>query len=106
MVEEPASGWLGSRIQMVVELRITHNPQQYGGKPCMRGMRLRVGDVLEMLPAGAPEADLLSDFPDFEAEDIRACMRYAASRADLARLMARPSGSTPSLHADSPHGCR
>jgi uncharacterized protein (DUF433 family) len=51
-------------------------------------MRIRVSDVLEMLAAGVPEPEILSDFPDLEAEDIRACLRYAARRADLARLVA------------------
>lgn len=88
MIEERVSGRTGSRIQMVHEPRITHNPRQCGGKPCIRGMRIRVSDVLEMLAAGVPEPEILSDFPDLEAEDIRACLRYAARRADLARLVA------------------
>ena len=54
----------------------------------IRGMRIRVSDVLEMLAAGVQEPEILSDFPDLEAEDIRACLRYAARRPDLARLVA------------------
>ena len=57
------------------------------GKPCIRGMRIRVSDVLETLAAGVPEAEFLSDFSDLQAEDHGACLRYAARRADLARLV-------------------
>ncbi len=48
----------------------------------MRGMRIRVKDVLGMLAAGMSEADILADFPDLEAADIRACLAYAAEAAD------------------------
>jgi uncharacterized protein (DUF433 family) len=57
--------------------RITINPAQCGGRPCIRGMRIRVKDVLEMLAEGATEQDVLKDFPDFEAADIRASVAYA-----------------------------
>ena len=73
---------------MAQESRITYNPQQCGGKPCIRGMRIRVSDVLEMLANGVSEADILADFTDLEPEDIRACLHFAARRADLARLVA------------------
>ena len=73
---------------MAQESRITHNPQQCGGKPCIRGMRIRVSDLLEMLACGVTESAILADFPDLEAEDIRACLRFAARRADLERLVA------------------
>ena len=62
--------------------RITVNPQQCGGRPCIRGMRIRVKDVLDMLAEGATEAEILQDFPDLEAEDIRACLTYAARYFD------------------------
>jgi uncharacterized protein (DUF433 family) len=73
---------------MADESRITFNPQQCGGKPCIRGMRIRVSDILEMLAAGVSEGQILADFPDLEVEDIRACLRFAARRADLSRLVA------------------
>jgi uncharacterized protein (DUF433 family) len=73
---------------MVQESRITYNVQQCGGKPCIRGMRIRVSDVLEMLANGVSESEILADFPDLEPEDIRACLRFAARRADLERLVA------------------
>ena len=68
--------------------RITFDPEQCGGRPCIRGMRIRVKDVLEMLGGGATEAEILTDFPDLEAEDIRACLQYAAAQANHAVLLA------------------
>lgn len=66
--------------------RITFNPNQCGGRPCIRGMRIRVKDVLEMLAAGETEQTILTDFPDLMPEDIRACLEYAATRVDHAVL--------------------
>jgi uncharacterized protein (DUF433 family) len=51
--------------------RITYNPQQCGGRPCIRGMRIRVTDILEMLASGVSEAQILADFPDLEKHTIR-----------------------------------
>ncbi len=68
--------------------RITINPNQGGGRPCVRGMRIRVKDVLDMLASGASQQEILSDFPDLEAEDIRACIAYAARYLDHAVLVA------------------
>jgi uncharacterized protein (DUF433 family) len=62
--------------------RITINPLQCGGRPCIRGMRIRVKDVLEMLAEGATQQEILADFPDLEAEDIHACLAYAARYFD------------------------
>ena len=59
--------------------RITFDPEQCAGRPCIRGMHMRVKDVLEMLGAGTSEAQILTDFPDLAAEDIRACLQYAAA---------------------------
>ena len=61
---------------------ITMQPGKPGGRPCVRGMRIRVKDVLDMLPEGATEQDILQDFPDLQAEDIRACLAYAARYFD------------------------
>ena len=66
--------------------RITFNPNQCGGRPCIRGMRIRVKDVLGMLAAGESELTILADFPDLEPEDIRACLEYAAAQVDHAVL--------------------
>jgi len=68
--------------------RITSDPAKCGGKPCIRGMRIRVADVLEMLAANLPPEQILADFPDLEIEDIQACLQFAAQRASHARLVA------------------
>jgi uncharacterized protein (DUF433 family) len=68
--------------------RITFDPEVCGGRPCVRGMRIRVADILEMLGHGVPEAEILQDFPDLEADDIRACLLYAARRTSFERLAA------------------
>ena len=62
--------------------RITVNPEQCGGRPCIRGMRIRVIDILDLLAAGQTPQQILSDFPDLEAEDITAALRYASRRLD------------------------
>lgn len=62
--------------------RITINPNQCGGRPCIRGMRIRVKDILDLLAAGVPEAEILSDFPYLEPEDIRAALEFAAGQSD------------------------
>ena len=63
--------------------RITASPNQCGGRPCIRGMRIRVKDVLEMLGAGMSEQTPLEEFPYLEKEDIRAALQFAASRCGL-----------------------
>jgi uncharacterized protein (DUF433 family) len=68
--------------------RITFNPNQCGGRPCIRGMRIRVKDVLDLLAAGVSETEVLSDFPYLEKEDIRACLAFAAAEADHPVLVA------------------
>ena len=62
--------------------RITFNPNQCWGRPCIRGMRIRVKDVLEMLAAGATQLQILNDYPYLEMDDLRACLEYAALQAD------------------------
>jgi len=68
--------------------RITFNPKQCGGRPCIRGMRIRVKDVLELLAHGASEQEILQDYPYLEAEDIRACLHYAVAQVDHSVLQA------------------
>jgi len=58
--------------------RITVEPGKCGGKPCIRGMRIRVIDILEMLAGGATSAEILADFDYLEPDDIRAAVAYAA----------------------------
>ena len=62
--------------------RITINPNVCGGRPCIRGMRVRVKDVLDLLAAGVPEQEILADFPYLERDDIRAVLEFAASQSD------------------------
>lgn len=68
--------------------RITFNPEQCGGRPCIRGMRIRVVDVLDLLAAGVSETEILHDFPDLQPEDIRASLQFAAAQANHAVLKA------------------
>ena len=62
--------------------RITVDPDQCGGRPCIRGMRIRVIDVLEMLAAGETADDILREFPYLEADDVAASLLYAARQLD------------------------
>ncbi|HEX7181102.1 MAG TPA: DUF433 domain-containing protein [Thermoanaerobaculia bacterium] len=57
--------------------RITANPEIFGGKPILRGMRISVELILSLLAQGESPEDILSDYPDLEPEDIRACLAYA-----------------------------
>ncbi len=62
--------------------RITTNPEQCGGRPCIRGMRIRVVDVLDLLAAGLTPERILEEMPDLEMDDIKAGITYAARRLD------------------------
>ena len=62
--------------------RITFNPKQCSGRPCIRGMRIRVKDVLDMLATGASEGEILESFPYLEREDIQASLEYASKQVD------------------------
>jgi uncharacterized protein (DUF433 family) len=66
-----------SKREMTYLDRITFNPVQCGGRPC-----IRVKDVLDLLAAGVSDRAILKDYPDLEAEDIKACLQYAAAQAD------------------------
>ena len=68
--------------------RITINPAQCGGRPCIRGMRIRVIDVLDLLAAGLTAENVLEELPDLEMEDILAALQYAARPLDDPRLAA------------------
>lgn len=63
--------------------RITIDPAQCGGRPCIRGMRIRAKDVLDMAAAGVPRSEILDSYPDLEEEDIRACLEYAAAHSGM-----------------------
>ena len=60
--------------------RITLEPGKRSGKPCIRGLRITVSDVLEYLASGMTEAEIIADFPELTGEDIRACLVFAAER--------------------------
>jgi len=62
--------------------RITVDPQQCGGRPCIRGLRIRVKDVLDLLAAGASHDEILADYPLLEAADIAAVLEFAAHQSD------------------------
>ncbi len=70
--------------------RITLEPEKRGGKPCIRGLRITVYDILEYLASGMTEAEILADFPDLERDDIRAALAFAAERER--RLVSIPPG--------------
>jgi uncharacterized protein (DUF433 family) len=60
--------------------RITMEPEKMGGKPCVRGLRITVYDVLDYMASGMSEAEILRDFPDLTTEDLRACLAFPAER--------------------------
>ena len=60
--------------------RITVEPGKRSGKPCIRGLRITVSDILEYLASGMTEAEIVADFPDLSSDDIRACLAFAAER--------------------------
>jgi len=68
---------------------VTIDPGKRGGKPCIRGLRITVYDVLEYLASGMSEAEILADFPDLTSDDIRACLAFAADRER--RLLSVPA---------------
>ena len=68
--------------------RITVNPEQCGGRPCIRGMRIRVMDILDLLAAGLSFTEVLQELPDLEMADIRAVLKFTARRLDHPILVA------------------
>ncbi len=59
---------------------ITIEPDKRGGKPCIRGLRITVYDVLDYMASGMTEAEILEDFPDITSDDLKACLAFAADR--------------------------
>jgi uncharacterized protein (DUF433 family) len=68
--------------------RITINPKQCGGRPCIRGMRIRVSDVLDLFAAGLSAEEILEEMPDLEADDLRASLLYASRKFNHPILVA------------------
>lgn len=65
-----------------VSERITVNPKQCGGRPCIRGMRIRVSDVLDLFASGLTAEEILEEMPDLEREDLSAALQYASRKID------------------------
>jgi uncharacterized protein (DUF433 family) len=72
----------GSKQTVLMDYReiITMEPGKRGGKPCVRGLRITVGDVLGWIVAGLSWDEIIADYPDLTKEDIRACLEYAGAR--------------------------
>ena len=68
--------------------RITTNPKQCGGRPCIRGMRIRVSDILDLLAVGLSFEQVLDEMPDLEMNDIKAALIYASRKLDHPILIA------------------
>ena len=68
--------------------RITIDPEQCGGRPCIRGMRIRVTDVLDLLSNGLTSQQVLEELPDLQPEDIQACLQYASRKLNHPVLVA------------------
>lgn len=69
--------------------RITIEPGKRGGKPCIRGLRITVYDVLSYLASGMTHEEILADFPDLTKEDILACLSYASDRESHLKVIAK-----------------
>lgn len=70
------------------EERITIEPEKCGGRPCIRGMRIRVTDVLDLLAAGLSNEQVIEELPDLELADVQACLSYASRRLSHPVLVA------------------
>jgi uncharacterized protein (DUF433 family) len=68
--------------------RITVNPKQCGGRPCIRGMRIRISDVLDLFAAGLTAEEILEEMPDLQADDLKAALFYASRKLDHPVLVA------------------
>ncbi len=62
--------------------RVTSQPDKFGGRPCIRGLRMRVSDVLDLLAAGLSHAEIVEELPDLELDDIKAALAFASRRVD------------------------
>lgn len=82
VLDEPGtSKWVGDASTTELD-RVTIDPNQCGGRPCLRGLRIRVKDVLDLLAAGASREEILEDYPLLEAGDVTAALEYAARQND------------------------
>jgi uncharacterized protein (DUF433 family) len=81
---------LNSNVVMDYRKFITIEPGKRGGKPCVRGLRITVGDVLGWIAAGMSWQKIVDDFPDLTEQDIRACLAYAADREQHTMIALTP----------------
>jgi uncharacterized protein (DUF433 family) len=79
-----------TRLLLSYKNIITIDLDKHGGQPCVRGLRITVGDVLGYLAAGMSHQEILTDFPELTLEDIRACLEFASDREK--RISCRPAG--------------
>ncbi|MBX3316563.1 MAG: DUF433 domain-containing protein [Phycisphaeraceae bacterium] len=79
---------LNDPVAAALLARITINPKQCGGKPCIRGMRIRVSDVLELLAAGLSASQVIEELPLLELDDVKASLIYASRRLSHPTLVA------------------
>ena len=88
-MEALIDGWRTPRYGDVMDYShlITMEPDKRSGQPCIRGLRMAVQDVLEYLASGMSSEEILADFPDLTAEDIRACLAFAADRERRLRVV-------------------
>jgi uncharacterized protein (DUF433 family) len=85
---QPPAGRCYTRFVNAIADRITVDPEQCGGRPCIRGMRIRVSDVLDLLAAGLTAEQILEEMPDLEPEDLQAALRFASRWLDHPVLVA------------------
>ena len=89
-------------VSMNYANRITFDPEQCGGRPCVRHYRIRVKNVLDMMAAGVSEAEILKDYAFLEPEDIRACLEFAAEQVELSGFGKRLRVCASSLTRNCP----
>lgn len=69
--------------------RITYDKEMCGGRPCIRGMRIKVSDILDFLANGQSPQEIIADFPALEMEDIQAALKYASQRLSYPQIHAK-----------------
>ncbi len=74
--------WIKAGNYFTLRPRITSNPEQCGGRPCIRGMRIRVTDVLDLLASGLSFKEILEEMPELNSDDIVACLKFASHKID------------------------
>jgi uncharacterized protein (DUF433 family) len=79
---------MNTKKNIEISKRITIDSDQCGGRPCIRGLRIRVSDILDLLATGLEFEDILKELPDLESEDIKAAIQYAARKVNHAVLAA------------------